>query len=313
VLPKTSKCVTILVTYLYLANGGKQMDKWLKEKVLNNRDQIIGRWLDEISSYKDKEYTEHISNELIENVNMEFVNIIILSIEDHKYSDDLEEFTNKLIGLGWPLAYFTDCLQDFRRVLLDFYFAEKEQTDNDTLSRLMKSVDGWFEPIIHKLVSGYSGNWERSVSLQRTALKELSTPLIPIMDNITVMPLIGTIDTDRAKLIMENLLEGVIKHNSEVVLIDITGVPVVDTMVAHHIVQVSEAVRLIGATSILVGIRPEIALTITNLGIDLNKLLTKSSLKSGFIEALSITNQKITKLNPQDDNIETMINSLQEE
>src|SRR5699024_3640846 len=163
------------------------------------------------------------------------VNIIILSIEDHKYSDDLEEFTNKLIGLGWPLAYFTDCLQDFRRVLLDFYFAEKEQTDNDTLSRLMKSVDGWFEPIIHKLVSGYSGNWERSVSLQRTALKELSTPLIPIMDNITVMPLIGTIDTERAKLIMENLLEGVIKHNSEVVLMDITGVPVVDTMVAHHI------------------------------------------------------------------------------
>jgi len=286
------------------------MEKWLKDSMLTHRDQIIEKWLDEISSYKGKEYIGHISNELIENVNIEFVNIIISSVEDENFTEDFEQFTKKLIGLGWPLAYFTDCLQDFRRVLINFYLAEKKQMDNDALSTLMKSVDGWFEPIIHNLVSGYSGNWERSVSLQRIALKELSTPLIPIMDNITVMPLIGTIDTERAKLIMENILEGVIKHNSEVVLIDITGVPVVDTMVAHHIVQVSEAIRLVGATSILVGIRPEIALTITNLGIDLTKFLTKSSLKSGFIEALSITNQKITKLNPQDDNIEKMINSL---
>lgn len=309
-LLKSQKCVTILITYFYVEDGGKHMEKWLRNKMSTDRDQIIEKWLDEISSYKNKEYTAHISNDLFKNVNMEFVNIIILSIEDDHYATDLEEFTKKLIGFGWPLAYFTDCLQDFKRVLLEFCFTEKEQMDNDSLYKLMKSVDGWIEPIIHKLVSGYSGNWERSVSLQRIALKELSTPLIPIMDNITVMPLIGTIDTERAKLIMETLLEGVIKHNSEVVLIDITGVPVVDTMVAHHIVQVSEAVRLIGATSILVGIRPEIALTITNLGIDLNKFLTKSSLKSGFLEALSITNQKITNLNQQEDNIERMINSL---
>ena len=69
------------------------------------------------------------------------------------------------------------------------------------------------------------------------ALQELSAPLIPVLEGITVMPLIGTIDTERAKQIMENLLTGVVKHRSEVVLIDITGVPVVDTMVAHHIIQ----------------------------------------------------------------------------
>lgn len=285
------------------------MENWLIDKILSNREQIVENWSREIEPYKDKEYTAHISNELFENVNTEFVNIIFLSIEEDQSTTDLEQFTKKLIGLGWPLAYFTDCLQDFRRALIDYYLSESEQADADYLSKLIKNVDKWIEPIIHKLVSGYSGSWERSVSLQRIALKELSTPLIPIMDNITVMPLIGTIDTERAKLIMEALLEGVIKHNSEVVLIDITGVPVVDTMVAHHIVQVSEAVRLIGAKSILVGIRPEIALTITNLGIDLNKFLTKSSLKSGFLEALNMTNQKITKLN-QEENIERMLNSL---
>ena len=113
----------------------------------------------------------------------------------------------------------------------------------------------------------------------KVALQELSAPLIPVFDKITVMPLVGTIDTDRAKKIMENLLQGVVKHRSEVVLIDITGVPVVDTMVAHHIIQAAEAVRLVGAKCLLVGIRPEIAQTIVNLGINLNEIITKNSLK----------------------------------
>lgn len=127
------------------------------------------------------------------------------------------------------------------------------------------------------------------------------------------MPLIGTIDTDRAKLIMESLLQGVITHNSEVVLIDITGVPVVDTMVAHHLIQAAEAVRLIGAKCILVGIRPEIAQTIVNLGIDLTNFPTKSSLKKGFMAALEMTNRKVTDVTPCEDNIGDLIESLKGE
>lgn len=98
-----------------------------------------------------------------------------------------------------------------------------------------------------EIISTYTKTWDGTVSLQKIALQELSAPLIPVMEGITIMPLIGTIDTERAKQIMENLLTGVVKQRSEVVLIDITGVPVVDTMVAHHIIQAAEAVRLVGA------------------------------------------------------------------
>src|SRR5699024_6104249 len=115
------------------------------------------------------------------------------------------------------------------------------------------------------------------------------------------------------KLIMENLLEGVIQHNSEVVLMDITGVPVVDTMVAHHIIQAAEAVRLIGATCILVGIRPEIAQTIVNLGIDLSQFPTKSPLRTGFNTAVGITNRRVIDVNVQGDDISKMLISLHEE
>jgi rsbT co-antagonist protein RsbR len=95
---------------------------------------------------------------------------------------------------------------------------------------------------------------------------------------------------------MENLLQGVVKHRAEVVLIDITGVPVVDTMVAHHIIQASEAVRLVGAKCLLVGIRPEIAQTIVNLGIDLSQLTTKNSLQKGIEYALEMTDRQIVRL-----------------
>src|SRR5699024_6620068 len=118
-------------------------------------------------------------------------------------------------------------------------------------------------------------------------------------------------DTERAKQIMENLLEGVIKHNSEVVLIDITGVPVVDTMVAHYIIQAAEAVRLVGSTCILVGIRPENAQTIVTLGIDLTNFPTKSTLKKGFETALEVTVRKIIALdNKKIESLEKMIDSI---
>ena len=122
--------------------------------------------------------------------------------------------------------------------------------------------------------------------MQRIALQELSASLIPVFEKISVMPLVGTIDTERAKLIMENLLEGVVKQRAEVVLLDITGVPVVDTMVAHHIIQAADAVRLVGAKCMLVGIRPEIAQTIVTLGINLNDFTTTSTLQRGMQEAL---------------------------
>jgi len=288
------------------------MDRKFKELILDNSDQIVEMWLKEIESTKDENYTSSISDDLFESTNREFVNVIFTSIKDRGSSKVVEEFSEKIMNLGWPLSYITDGLQGFRKVTIDFLLKNTNQVNSDFFSEVLNSVNKWVEPLIRQLVNEYSGSWEHIVSLQRVALQELSAPLIPVMDKITVMPLIGTIDTDRAKLIMENLLEGVITHNSEVVLIDITGVPVVDTMVAHHIIQAAEAVRLIGATCILVGIRPEISQTIVNLGIDLSKFPTKSSLKKGFTRALEITNRKVIDMNGKNEGIENLVDVMKQ-
>ncbi|WP_042220374.1 RsbT co-antagonist protein RsbRA [Oceanobacillus manasiensis] len=289
------------------------MDQKFKQTAIENSDSIVQMWMEEINSIKDGNYTASISDELFESTNREFVNVIFTSIKSQGSTKVVEDFSEKIINLGWPLSYITDGLQVFRRVTVDYILGQSEKIDSSYISEVIKSVDAWVEPLIRQLVNEYSGSWEHIVSLQRVALQELSAPLIPVMDRITVMPLIGTIDTERAKLIMENLLEGVIKHNSEVVLIDITGVPVVDTMVAHHIIQAAEAVRLIGSTCILVGIRPEIAQTIVNLGIDLGKFPTKSSLKKGFTKALEITGREVVEHERTEENIEKLINSLKGE
>src|SRR5690625_6288236 len=107
------------------------------------------------------------------------------------------------------MSYITDGLQDFRRIATQFILSQSEEVNTDYFLSLLKQADAWVEPIIQQLVDEYSGSWEHIVSLQRVALQELSAPLIPVMDKITVMPLFGKMDHDREKSIMKKILKEV--------------------------------------------------------------------------------------------------------
>lgn len=128
----------------------------------------------------------------------------------------------------------------------------------------------------------------RVIDAQRAALRELSTPLIPIAPGVVAMPLIGTIDADRASQVLETLLTGVSAMQAEIVILDITGVPLVDTYVADGLMRAARAVGLLGGTIILTGIRPEVAQTLVGMGIDLSGITTRSTLQSGIAHALQL-------------------------
>jgi PAS domain S-box-containing protein len=132
------------------------------------------------------------------------------------------------------------------------------------------------------------------LAAQQSALAELSTPLIQILEQVVIMPLIGAIDSQRAQLIVENLLHGVATLRARIVIVDITGVPIVDTQVATALLQATQAVRLLGATVVLTGIRPEIAQTLVGLGVDRQGLLTFSSLQAAILYALT----QVAEANP---------------
>ncbi len=135
-----------------------------------------------------------------------------------------------------------------------------------------------------------------TVEEQRETILGLSTPVVPVLNRVLVLPLIGSIDTARAQQIMEMLLEAIGHHGAEVVIIDITGVAMVDTRVADGLIQVITAAGLLGAKCVLVGISPEVAQTIISLGIDLSAIVTRSDLQSGIVYALGQLRQKIVSL-----------------
>ena len=127
---------------------------------------------------------------------------------------------------------------------------------------------------------------EQVIVAQQVALRELSTPIIPIGDGVVAMPLIGTIDSNRAQLVIETLLEGVAASRAKSAILDITGVQVVDTQVANALLLAAQAVNLLGAQVIITGIRPEVAQTLVGLGLDLSGIKTLATLQAGIAYAL---------------------------
>jgi rsbT co-antagonist protein RsbR len=263
--------------------------------VLAHQNEILNEWKDSLKDLGDQKYSNILSDQVYLNTCNEYLQILISYMKNpgSDLTEKVSDYAHRVVQLGWSLKYISEGLKELSLIIFT------KMTDGLSEAEKMKIVwefDKSLSPINNELIHQYAESWERTVSLQKIALQELSAPLIPVFENITIMPLVGTIDTERAKQIMENLLTGVVKHRAQVVLIDITGVPVVDTMVAHHIIQASEAVRLVGAKCLIVGIRPEIAQTIVNLGIDLSQVITKNSLQKGMEAALEMTNRQLVEM-----------------
>ena len=136
---------------------------------------------------------------------------------------------------------------------------------------------------------------EEIINRQQTDMLELSTPVVELADGIIALPMIGTLDSSRTSIVMETLLHRIVETSASIAIIDITGVPTVDTLVAQHLLKTVTAARLMGAECIISGIRPQIAATIVHLGVELGNVITKSSLASAFQVALKKTGHSLVK------------------
>jgi len=136
---------------------------------------------------------------------------------------------------------------------------------------------------------------EDTIRRQQEEMLELSTPVVKLWEGILALPLIGTLDSARTQIVMESLLEGIVQTNSKVAIIDITGVPTVDTVVAQHLLKTVTAARLMGADCIISGVRPQIAQTIVHLGINLLDVTTKATLSDAFSLAIQRSGFKLVR------------------
>ncbi len=164
----------------------------------------------------------------------------------------------------------------------------------EQLGDAIVSTSKLFDELGLLTIAIYQKAREQVILRQQQELLELSTPVVQLWQNVLALPLIGTLDSARTQVVMESLLQKIVDTGALIAIIDITGVPTVDTLVAQHLLKTIAAARLMGADCIISGIRPQIAQTIVHLGVNLEDVMTKATLADAFVVALKRTGSSIT-------------------
>jgi len=234
----------------------------------------------------------------------EFLNTFSLAVQ-HSYDEDLagERWDDVRSALG-ALSKERAIAGSSPSQTATFVFSLKKplfdalrRTYADDAKRL--NDETWLtSSVIDKLglvtMEAYQKGREQVISRQQQELLDLSTPVIKLWDGIVAVPLIGTLDSERTQVVMESLLEAIVENEATVAIIDITGVPTVDTLVAQHLLKAVAAARLMGTDCIISGIRPQIAQTIVHLGVDLGDVITKATLADALRIALAKRDLSVT-------------------
>src|SRR5918993_5458785 len=197
------------------------------------------------------------------------------------YARDLSE---RIIPRGVETHEVVGIVLLLRDVLARSLF-EKYQGDFPLLTRVLDAYEPAANRIANTVAVSFVDERERVIRQQQDAIRELSTPVLPVRERLLILPIIGVLDSERARQLTEQLLTGIRAHRAKVVVIDITGVPDVDEAVANHLVRTVDASRLMGASVIITGLSPKIAETLVTIGVDLSKMNTIGDLQGGLEEA----------------------------
>lgn len=172
---------------------------------------------------------------------------------------------------------------------------QKEIADPQVLFEESMKISGVMDNLSIITFETFIKGREEVILRQTDEIAEISTPVIRVWDGILALPIIGTLDSSRTQIVMENLLQEIVETGSSIAILDISGVPAVDSLVAQHLIKTVSATRLMGAECIISGIRPEIAQTVVHLGIDLSNIITKASLATALAYAFKVLRLEVKK------------------
>jgi rsbT co-antagonist protein RsbR len=210
------------------------------------------------------------------------------------YARDLSE---RIIPRGVETHEVVEIVLLLRDVLARSLF-EKYQEDFALLNRVLDAYEPAANRIANTVAVSFVEERERVIRQQQDAIRELSTPVLPVRERLLILPIIGVLDSQRAKQLTDQLLRGIRTHRAKVVVFDITGVPEMDESVANHLVQTVDASRLMGASVIITGLSSEIAQTLVTIGVDLSKMNTIGDLQGGIEEAERYLGFKVIRSEP---------------
>ncbi|KAB2940741.1 MAG: STAS domain-containing protein [Candidatus Methanoperedens sp.] len=259
------------------------------------RELLRHQWVEQMIS---KGLLAGLTREEIETESMTIYDTCIVCLETGEY-DGAQTYAIRMAERGVLRGMTSEQIIGGLLTLRDVYGRSLFERYQHDMERLSSALD-IYEPVANKILSivalAFVEEREKVVRQQQEAIQELSTPVLQVRDQMLILPIIGVIDTHRARQLTEQLLRTIRISRAKVVVMDITGVPGVDSKVANHLVQTVDASQLMGATVIVTGISPEIAQTLVTLGVDLTKMNTVGDLQGGIEEADHLLGYKVVRV-----------------
>ena len=271
----------------------------IQEILKSKKEEIIASWETE---QKKTIRTDLIKANELKNQLKEFMEMFVEAAKSGNYKDMNAREWAPVKGFLSSLSYSRGTQGFTPTETANFVFTLKKSLISHIADKSTAEV--WdLNDFLDKLglftTEVYQKAREEVINRQQSDMLELSTPVVELSEGIIALPMIGTLDSSRTSVVMETLLQRIVETSASIAIIDITGVPTVDTLVAQHLLKTVTAAKLMGAECIISGIRPQIAATIVHLGVDLGNVITKASLASAFQLALRKTGHSIVKNSPK--------------
>jgi rsbT co-antagonist protein RsbR len=272
--------------------------------ITRNRERIQSQWLRELAAQNPHSPKARISSQDINRQATEFLDELTSAASSAATNDIakaewdgvrgfLEHLSRERVQAGFSSEETASFIFSLKRAVFEAAMADTGRTAQSTASDLWGITELLDQLGLHT-VKTYQRSREDLINRQQEDMMEMSTPVIKLWDGILAIPLIGTLDSARTQIVMESLLRRIVETESQIAIIDITGVPTVDTLVAQHLIKTVTALRLMGADCIVSGVRPQIAQTIVHLGVDLQNITTKANLADALALALKRTGVSFT-------------------
>mgnify|MGYP001952187748 FL=1 len=264
------------------------------QAINNNQAQLLSEWSRGLEASGS---TRGLKEQELQQQTSEFIQLTLAALEGDNGSniatagwEKVRQFLERLSASRALLGHDSHQTANFIFALKGPLFALLQRHYRDqpeAQAQQLLDVSELLDNLGLHTIRTYQKSREAVIKRQQEELLELSTPVVKLWDGILALPMIGTLDSRRTQVVMESLLQRIVDTGSEIAIIDITGVPTVDTLVAQHLLKTVTAIRLMGADCIISGIRPQIAQTIVHLGLDLQGVVTKANLADALKLALS--------------------------
>ena len=275
----------------------------VSQMMTTRQEEILSTWIENIKTLAGSRTMEMMTEDQLRVQTTELLKALVTAFESEVYDNlDIPAFQDSVAMLqdisatraeqgftSYETAFYVMSLKDVLLTYLQTDFGDEPELLNREVQKMNKIIDN----LALLTFETFARTREQIIGQQSQALLELSIPSIKLWDEILLLPVVGIIDTARAQLLIESLLKAIVEYEARVVILDVTGVPMIDTRVAQNIIKTVASAQMMGAKVVITGISPDAAQTLTKLEVDMSTLNTRGTLRADVIEAFAMINKKV--------------------